>query len=707
MHLARFIGFGIPSALFSWLQPVSAQFPPPITPATNLTTIRSPINPNITIVYKSPPPGTCTTVFPKQLQYTGHVHLPPYTLAPIQQNYSINTFFWFIEARESPETAPLTLWFNGGPGSSSMIGMFQENGPCEVVELAKDRFGTKARDWGWDRSTNIIYVDQPNQVGFSYDTPTNASIDLLDSSNSNSPFHPLGSAPPNQPSYTFLSGTFSSDDPRATTNTTEISAHAIWHMLQGFLAAFPQYNPGTRPGSNQTGAVGVNLFAESYGGRYGPAFAAFWEEQNNRRADGSLPKNSALDIKLQSLGIVNGCIDDSIQGPSYPNFASNNSYGIKAISNADATAAISNFLGIGGCKDRILKCRDAESSMDPENEGDVSMVNRLCGQAQIVCNDNLMGPYQNSDRSFYDIAHINPDPFPPSTFLEYLNTGDLLQAIGARINFTQTSPQVWNAFFATGDSERGTQLSDLTALLTQGVRVALIYGDRDFICNWMGGEAISFSIAANAGSNYAPFYRAGYADIRVNNSYVGGQVRQYGNLSFSRIYQAGHLVPAYQPETAFTLMTRIIRGKNLATGEDADLSSFGTSGPANSTNTQKAPSNPRPTCYIRDIWSTCTKSQIAMIKAGRGVVINGVLYDQESDWDPPSGTETIGAGSPGTPPPQARSSSSLPKTSTMPTGVYVATGAPAKGYAGRVVAPAVTVSRLGLVLILAFVAELV
>ncbi|KAI9770437.1 MAG: hypothetical protein M1840_003323 [Geoglossum simile] len=701
MHLAHFVDFTVLSVLSPWLLPVSAQFPPP---ATNLTTIQSPINPNITIIYKSPPPGTCTTVFPEQLQYTGHVHLPPYTLAPVQQNYSINTFFWFIEARESPKTAPLTLWFNGGPASSSMIGMFQENGPCEVVELAKGRFGTKARDWGLDRSTNIVYIDQPNQVGFSYDRPTNASIDLLDS---DSPFRPLGSAPLDQPSYTFLRGTFSSNDPLATTNTTEISAHAIWHMLQGFMAAFPQYNPGTRPGSNQTGAVGVNLFTESYGGRYGPAFAAHWEEQNNRRANGSMPRNSTLDIKLQSLGIVNGCIDDLIQGPSYSTFASNNTYGIKAISSADATAAISSFLGVGGCKDMILKCRDAESSMDPESEGDVSTVNRVCGEAQTGCNDNIMGPYENSGRSVYDIAHINPDPFPPSTYLEYLNTGDLLQAIGARVNFTPSNPQVLKAFLTTGDSERGTQISDLTTLLTHGVRVALIYGDRDFSCNWIGGEAISFSIAANAGSNYAPFYRAGYADIRVNDSYIGGQVRQYGNLSFSRIYQAGHLVPAYQPETAFTLMTRIIRGKNLATGEDADLSSFGTSGPANSTNTQKAPNSPRPTCYIRDILSTCTQEQIGLIKAGRGVVINGVFYDQESDWDPPRGAETVGVGSPGTPPPQAGLlSSSAARTSTIPTGVYVATGPPTKGYAGRMIVPTVAINCLGLSLILVFVTEL-
>ncbi|KAH0544536.1 hypothetical protein FGG08_001308 [Glutinoglossum americanum] len=613
-------------------------------------------------------------------------------------NYSINTFFWFIEARQNPETAPLTIWINGGPGSSSMIGMFQESGPCEVVELARDRFGTKARDWGWDRSSNIIYIDQPNQVGFSYDVPTNGSLNLLDPSDN--PIHPLTDAHSNQPSYTFLDGTFSSNNPDATTNTTEISAHAIWHMLQGFLVAFPQYNPGIGPDSNRTGSVGVNLFAESYGGKYGPAFATFWEEQNSRRANGTLPKNSTLEIKLQSLGIVNGCIDDLIQGPSYPAFASNNSYGIEAISREDATSSMNDFFAAGGCKDLVLKCRAAASRMDPQDDGDVAMVNSICQGAEETCTSILLGPYQFAGRSVYDIAHVNPESFPPSTFLEYLNTGELLQAIGARINFTQSSGPVFDAFSATGDYERGPQLSDLTALLTSGVRVALIYGDRDFICNWIGGEAVSFSIAADAGSQYAPFYRAGYADIRVNNSYIGGQVRQYGNLSFSRIYQAGHLVPAYQPETAFTLMTRIIRGKNLATGEDADLSSFGTTGPANSTSTFKPPSSPQPTCYIRDIESTCTEAQVDMIKSGRGVVINGVLYDQESDWDPPSGTGTIGVGSPGTPPPQV--GPSVSPTSSMATGVYVATSTPKKGHAGRVADP-VPMGWLGLGLVLVFI----
>ena len=81
-----------------------------------------------------------------------------------------------------------------------------------------------------------------------------------------------------------------------------------------------------------------------------------------------------------------------------------------------------------------------------------------------------------------------------------------------------------------------------------GVRIGFIYGDRDYICNWLGGEAISLAVAAETSAAYASLFpAAGYAPIIVNTTYIGGVVRQYGNLSFSRIYDAGHSVPAYQP----------------------------------------------------------------------------------------------------------------------------------------------------------------
>ena len=74
-------------------------------------------------------PGICETT-PGVKSYAGYVHLPPGILEDLGefQNYNINTFFWFFESRKDPANAPLSIWMNGGPGSSSMIGLLSENG---------------------------------------------------------------------------------------------------------------------------------------------------------------------------------------------------------------------------------------------------------------------------------------------------------------------------------------------------------------------------------------------------------------------------------------------------------------------------------------------------------------------------------------------------------------------------------------------------
>lgn len=659
----------------SLFPPSSAQFPPP---AAYSTVIKSPINPGISVSYRSPAPGTCTTVFASQKQYTGYVSLPPFTLEPIQQNYSINTFFWFIEARQQPETAPLTIWLNGGPGSSSMIGLFQETGPCEVVQMADGTYGTRPRSWGWDRSSNILFIDQPAQVGLSYDTLTNASYDLLRDSFTTPPT----AVPPGKPAYRFLNGTFGSNSEYATANTTQIAAHAVWHFLQSFLASFPQYNPGTRPNSTTVRPTGIHLFAESYGGTYGPAFAALFEEKNAQRAAGSISRNSTLDIRLTSLGLVNGMVDALIQTPFYPKFAVNNTYGIQALSNTDASAALSQFTS-DGCQVAIAQCRAAANRLDPQGEGDVQTVNDVCSQADYACND-VTAAFSKSGLSVYDIRQKSASPFPSPAYQEYLNYAQVQSAIGARVNFTTSSSAVFSAFLATGDTIRATPLPSLANLLKLGVRVALLYGDADYICNWFGGEAVSLALAATLPA-YAPFARAGYADIIVNSSYVGGAVRQFGNLSFARIYDAGHEVPAYQPEAAFTVFTRIIQGTDVSTGKVVDLSAFNTTGPLNATRTNKAPPAADPTCWIRGINDTCSNEQRNMILAGQGVVINGVLYQRASDYQPPS--SSVAAGVPGTLPTSSATTSSGTSTqrrgsstssSTVPTGVYVATATPTR-----------------------------
>ena len=674
---------GLLSTLF--LPLCRAQYPPPVT-ADDITTMTSPVDGNITISYRSPDVGTCTTVFSTQRQFTGYITLPPDVLRPSQANYTIQTFFWFIEARQVPEAAPLTIFINGGPGSSSMVGLFQEVGPCQVVEVARGRFGTIAREWGWDRSSNIVFIDQPVQVGFSYDLVTNASLNLIDESL----IYPPTSLPVTQPPYTFLNGTFSSDNSFATANTSAIAAQAIWHFLQGFLATFPQYNPDSRP-VVPTGkpSVGINLFTESYGGKYGPAIGSFFSTQNSLRESDPVFANSTLEVNLKSLGIMNGWIDLLVQAPIYPLFAYNNSYGIQTIDQVTQLNALSSYRGAGGCEDLTTSCRLQELVFDPDYSGDNALVNDACSQAQYSCQLNVIGPYLNSGRSIYDISQNLHDPFPDSHYLEYLNIEAVQQSIGVPVNFTQDSLAVFQAFNETGDWARNGVIQDLVDLLNAGVRVALIYGDRDYVCNWLGGEAVSFAIAGAAGAAYLPWYAAGYAPIVANNSYIGGVVREYGNLSFSRIYDAGHLVPAYQPETAFTVYSRVIEGTDVSLGNPADLSTYTSFGEANSTAANTPPPAAGPKCFIRAANATCNTDHKNMLANSAGVIINGVLYESEADWEVPDPSLAALAGFPGTSPSSMMSSAppttTKPDTTTrhngqmttsIPTGVFTATGVP-------------------------------
>ncbi|GIZ45130.1 hypothetical protein CKM354_000831200 [Cercospora kikuchii] len=681
----------LPPALLAFIValplPTNAQYPLPPSYQNILT---SPIDPNVTVSYKQPSNGTCTTAFETQKQYTGYIGIPPYTLAPIQQNYSINTFFWFVEARQTPESAPLTIWLNGGPGSSSLFGMFNELGPCEVVQMADGSYGTQMRTFGWDRISNILFIDQPNQVGLSYDTATNASLNLY----TNEIFEPATAPIHDLPSYMYLNGTFgtaneNSNTPWATTaNTSEIAAAATWHFLQTWLSTFSQYNPATRPNittPNSDEPAGIHLFTESYGGKYGPTFASYFEDQNTKIRNGELSANDTLSIRLQSLGIMNGLVDDLIQDYYYPLFAFNNTYGVRLIDQTTQLNAINNYTR--QCEPAILSCRNA--TQDPYGDNDAT--NDLCESAQYICN-NLTALALGAGYNYYDIRQELPSPDPPTAYVEYLNSASVLESIGAPINYTENSPYVQAGFISTGDTIRGGAVQDLADLLRLGVRVAFIYGDSDYICNWVGGEAVAYAVAgalpeypsptgvASTGAGVPPSYasgfnQAGYAEIVVNDSYVGGAVRQFANLSFSRVYDAGHFVPYYQPETAFQIFARVILGNDISTGADIDLSSFMSNGTANATHTNDVPDAPKATCWVRNFANSCTDEDEEDLRAGKGIVQHGIYYKNTKDIALPK--TTVAAGVPGLPMVTSSSGSTKSSGSTVAlTGVYTATGTP-------------------------------
>ncbi|CAK4084656.1 unnamed protein product [Aphanomyces euteiches] len=185
----------------------------------------------------------------------------------IDGSKSKNYFYWFFESRNDPANAPFVIWLTGGPGCSSMLALLVENGPCSV----NDDLTLKSNPYSWNEKANIMWIDQPAGVGFSY-------------------------------------GDMSEYD-----TNEEMVGNDMYHFLQEFFQTHPEYAKND-----------FYVFGESYAGHYVPAVAHRIYKGNKEQKD---PK-----IQLKGIGIGNGLTVPEIQYEWYPEMAFNNTYGVHAIS---------------------------------------------------------------------------------------------------------------------------------------------------------------------------------------------------------------------------------------------------------------------------------------------------------------------------------------------------------------------------------------
>ena len=156
-------------------------------------------------------------------------------------------------------------------------------------------------------------------------------------------------------------------------------------------------------------------------------------------------------------------------------------------------------------------------------------------------------------------------PPPPTYFEDYLNLAHVQNSLGVDTNYTlDANDDVYFAFQQTGDFVWPNFLDDLESILNRSsVRVSLIYGDADYICNWFGGQAVSLALKF---PDAAKFQAANYVPMMVDGVEYG-ETREYGNFSFTRVYESGHEVPYYQPIASLQLFNRTINHFDIPTGE--------------------------------------------------------------------------------------------------------------------------------------------
>ncbi|KAL2915598.1 hypothetical protein HK105_204783 [Polyrhizophydium stewartii] len=181
-------------------------------------------------------------------------------------------FFWFFESRSAPATDPVVLWLNGGPGCSSLTGLLMELGPCQVNPGGN---GTTINKSSWNENANIVFLDQPVNVGFSH-----GSGKVTDS---------------------------------------DAAAQDVYAFLQLFFQKYTKY-----------AKLPFYVTGESYAGHYIPAIGKAISDGNAAIGEvaGALNTDSdVLQIQLKGLAIGNGLTDPLVQYEYYPDMACDDKYG--------------------------------------------------------------------------------------------------------------------------------------------------------------------------------------------------------------------------------------------------------------------------------------------------------------------------------------------------------------------------------------------
>jgi carboxypeptidase C (cathepsin A) len=188
---------------------------------------------------------------PRQRQLAGHLC--------VDEARGDYLFFWFFAAENPSHNTPLVLWLNGGPGASSMLGLFAENGPYKI----REDLSLEENPYSWNKNAHYLVFDQPAGTGLSFVDPA-----------------------------------------KGTQGQIKTEAQATAQLLKGvvqFCEKWPEYRQSP-----------WYIFGESFAGRYIPMLAHAILDHNATHPE---------PIPLTGIGIGDGWVAPLIQEATYPDYA--------------------------------------------------------------------------------------------------------------------------------------------------------------------------------------------------------------------------------------------------------------------------------------------------------------------------------------------------------------------------------------------------
>ncbi|KAM4741561.1 lysosomal protective protein [Anableps anableps] len=415
--------------------------------------------------------------------------------------------YWFVESQNKPPSDPVVLWLNGGPGCSSLDGLLTEHGPFLIQD---DGVTLQYNPYSWNKIANVLYLESPVGVGFSY-----------------------------------------SDDKKYATNDTEVSLNN-YLALKEFFRLFPEFS------SNE-----LFLTGESYGGIYIPTLAERVMEDSSLNLQGVAVGNGLSSYELNDNSLVyfayyHGLLGSQLWAELQAhccsggkcNFYNNQNPNCSESLSEVQTIVYSSGLNIynlyapcaGGVPHRFsvergqLVIRDL-GNIFINHQQTQQWNQKLLGLAAEHLSVHLDPPCTNSTPSNLYLnnpyvrkaLHISPDA------LDWLVCSSEVNLMYGRIYM----------------DVRKQYLKLLSALK---YRVLVYNGDVDMACNFLGDEWFVESLQQEVEVQRRPWIYDSQ-----DSRQIGGFVKEFNNMAFLTVKGSGHMVPSDKPVAAFAMFSRFIK----------------------------------------------------------------------------------------------------------------------------------------------------
>ncbi|CAI9776176.1 unnamed protein product [Fraxinus pennsylvanica] len=432
---------------------------------------------------------------PPVSQFSGHI--------TVNEAHGRALFYWFFEALFEPTKKPLLLWLNGGPGCSSIgYGAAVELGPLVV---SKKGTGLDFNEHSWIKEANLLFLESPIGVGFSY---SNTSAD-----------------------YTKLDDGFVAED--------------AYNFLVNWLKKFPQFK------SHE-----FFISGESYAGHYVPQLAELVYVRNKKRKTYPF-------INLKGFIVGNPETNDYYDYKGLLEYAWSHS----VISDQEYNKARRdcNFY----LENWSSKCNIAMSSVfNRYNEIDIyniyvpsCVLNETSSTAYGITSGTEFSNDKAQNYGFRRMKRI-PGGYDPcySTYAEaYFNRKDVQAALNVNTRGEDASVK-WsvcsNSVFRTYNYTVFSIFPIYKKLIKGGIRIWIYSGDADGRVPVIGSRYCVEALKLPLKTPWTSWY---------HNHQVAGRIVEYEGLTFITVRGAGHLVPLNKPSEALTLIRSFLSGDNLRT----------------------------------------------------------------------------------------------------------------------------------------------